>query len=70
MLLTNHPHEVGKYVGGILVQDEWRGRFHVPEMGLWQELEADYVTELEAVLIMDMIQAAQVYDEWWKSLSY
>lgn len=69
--IKHEPHKVGYYIGGIPTDKEgavWKGRFHAHEEDLWPELESNITNDLEAVIIIDMINASQVYTGWWNSL--
>lgn len=71
-------HKPNMYIAGVLtreedpytgeVKEQWIGEFHATSTELLQYALKDGMGELEMLLIDDMIEAALVYEKWWKKV--
>lgn len=58
-------HQPDYYIGGILVKDEWKGKFNCTEEQLYEHLEIDCDTDLESLIVLNMIDSLKTYQLWW-----
>lgn len=62
------PHKPDYYVAGLKVGDEWKGKFHADEDGLYAHLEKDCETDEEGLIVIGMIEALKYYQIWWEDV--
>lgn len=54
------------YVGGVFIEDTWRGRFHATTNELLEyAITSEDVGDGELILIDHMVEAQLIYSNWW-----
>lgn len=66
----HQKHQPELYIAGIYIhqKNEWRGKFAVTVDELFNYAEYDVKTVEEYTVVLDMVQAQQVYAMWWDSV--
>jgi hypothetical protein len=58
------------YVGGLWLDHHeiWLGEFCATSHELFRYAETSCNDELQYIVVLDMIEAQQVYEKWWKKI--
>lgn len=61
------PHKPENYIAGAFIhtKEEWHGDFEATAGELFHYAEHDVRTVEEYSMVLDMLEAQQVYELWW-----